>query len=153
MFWFIVLRKEDFEQRISRVLYLLKDQCLVWQVAIIYLSDHPKTLRATFQCFLSILLQVGFSKPTSHLIAGELLPHHFTLTVNGGVFSVALSLRSPSLAINQHPALWSPDFPQNHTILRLPSLLKIFFQANYNTYQTVNKLFLYKRDLFFLPVV
>ena len=30
----------------------------------------------------------------------------------GGLFSVALSLRSPSLAVSQHPALRSPDFPQ-----------------------------------------
>ena len=29
----------------------------------------------------------------------------------GGVFSVALSVRSPSLGVTQHPALWSPDFP------------------------------------------
>jgi len=26
------------------------------------------------------LLQVGFAQPTSLLVAGELLPHHFTLT-------------------------------------------------------------------------
>jgi hypothetical protein len=25
---------------------------------------------------------------------------------------VALSLKSPSLGVTQHPALWSPDFPQ-----------------------------------------
>ena len=29
----------------------------------------------------------------------------------GGVFSVARSLRSPSLAVGQHTALQSPDFP------------------------------------------
>jgi len=29
----------------------------------------------------------------------------------GGVFSVALSVRSPSLGVTQHPALRSPDFP------------------------------------------
>jgi len=29
----------------------------------------------------------------------------------GGVFSVALSVGSPPLAVSQHPALWSPDFP------------------------------------------
>jgi len=72
--------------------------------------------RATLKHPFLILLQVGFAKPISHLIAGELLPHLFTLTLSskkqGGIFSVALSLRSPSLAINQHPALRSPDFPQ-----------------------------------------
>ena len=28
----------------------------------------------------------------------------------GGLFSVALSFKSPRLAVNQHPALWSPTF-------------------------------------------
>src|SRR6266581_4497338 len=45
--------------------------------------------------------------------AGELLPHRFTLTAlaHGGLFSVALSVGSPPLAVSQHPALRSPDFP------------------------------------------
>jgi hypothetical protein len=53
------------------------------------------------------------------LIAGALLPHRFTLTCAlpggiaiGGLFSVALSCRSPRLAVSQHPALWSPDLPR-----------------------------------------
>jgi len=29
----------------------------------------------------------------------------------GGLFSVALSRELPRLAVSQHPALWSPDFP------------------------------------------
>src|SRR5439155_10625944 len=29
----------------------------------------------------------------------------------GGLFAVALSRESPRLAVSQHPALWSPDFP------------------------------------------
>ena len=123
-----LMSEENFEQGISRVLCL--DQKTSIQVTIIYLSDHPKTLRAAYKRFPSILLQVGFSRPTSRLAVGELLPRHFTLTDNvGGIFSVALSLRSPSLATNQHPALRSPDFPQNQKILRLSSLLKIFLQA------------------------
>ncbi len=49
--------------------------------------------------------------------AGALLPHRFTLTCTpkraiGGLFSVALSCRSPRLAVSQHPALWSPDLPR-----------------------------------------
>ena len=51
--------------------------------------------------------------------AGALLPHRFTLTCAlpggiaiGGLFSVALSCRSPRLAVNQHPALWSTDLPR-----------------------------------------
>ena len=33
----------------------------------------------------------------------------------GGLFSVALSCGSPRLAVSQHPALWSPDFPRRRT--------------------------------------
>ena len=55
--------------------------------------------------------------------AGALLPHRFTLTCGGrpghpartpigGLFSVALSCGSPRLAVSQHPALRSPDFPR-----------------------------------------
>ena len=42
---------------------------------------------------------------------GALLPHHFTLTCEGGIFSVALAvgLRRPDVI--WHPALRSPDFP------------------------------------------
>src|SRR5690606_16813769 len=49
--------------------------------------------------------------------AGGLLHHRFTLTRRpeppGGLFSVALSRGSPRVAVNNHPALWSPDFPRN----------------------------------------
>jgi hypothetical protein len=46
-------------------------------------------------------------------VAGELLPHRFTLAAlaSGGLFSVALSVGSPPLGVTQHPALRSPDFP------------------------------------------
>jgi hypothetical protein len=47
--------------------------------------------------------------------AGELLPHRFTLTGAlgaGGLFSVALSRGSPRVAVNNHPALRSPDVPR-----------------------------------------
>ena len=51
--------------------------------------------------------------------AGGLLPHRFTLTRSvhgrpGGLFSVALSRGSPRVAVNNHPALWSPDVPRRH---------------------------------------
>jgi len=67
------------------------------------------------------LLQMGFTKPTSHLAAGELLPHRFTLTISGGLISVALSLGFPPLGVTKHPALWSPDFPQKISFPRLLS--------------------------------
>ena len=48
--------------------------------------------------------------------AGGLLPHRFTLTGGwtpaGGLLSVALSRGSPRVAVNNHPALWSPDVPR-----------------------------------------
>ena len=53
---------------------------------------------------------------------GELLPHLFTLTLirrapaQGGLFSAALSLGSPPVAVSDHPALWSPDFPLQRVV-------------------------------------
>jgi hypothetical protein len=46
--------------------------------------------------------------------AGGLLHHRFTLTplTRGGLFSVALSRESPRVAVSNHPALRSPDFPR-----------------------------------------
>ena len=53
---------------------------------------------------------------------GALLPHRFTLTSSsahlamreaiGGLFSVALSVASPRLAVNQPAARESSDFPR-----------------------------------------
>src|SRR5699024_2110740 len=52
--------------------------------------------------------------------AGALLPHPFTLTRRtpqkrwaGGLLSVALARRSPWVAVSNHCALWSPDFPRH----------------------------------------
>ena len=53
----------------------------------------------------------GLPCPPCHQDGGALLPHLFTLATPGfrpefgGVFSVALSLGSPSLAVSQHTAL------------------------------------------------
>jgi hypothetical protein len=41
--------------------------------------------------------------------------------------SVALSLRLPPLAVSQHSALWSSDFPRTLAGPRLPVLLKPAF--------------------------
>jgi len=55
---------------------------------------------------------MGFAQPTGHPAAGELLPHHFTLTRKiGRCVSVALSVGSPLLGVTQHPARRSSDFP------------------------------------------
>ena len=76
-----------------------------------------------------VLLRMGFTQPTGHPAAGELLPHHFALTRQTGCphgsspklrmiaavgryVSVALSLELPPLDVIQHSALWSSDFPR-----------------------------------------
>ena len=62
------------------------------------------------------LLRVRFTDQYVTVSARGLLPHAFDLTLRPleaerGILSVALSLRSPSLDVIQHPALRSPDFP------------------------------------------
>lgn len=57
--------------------------------------------------------------------AGALLPHRFTLTgrqTTGGLFSVALSRGSPRVAVSNHPALWSPDFPRSRATGHVPEV-------------------------------
>src|SRR3954454_3680427 len=64
---------------------------------------------------LSTLLRVGFTAP--HPSPGarwSLTPpfHPYQQRTAGGLFSVALSRGSPRVAVNDHPALWSPDVPR-----------------------------------------
>ena len=59
---------------------------------------------------------MGFTKPPRRRGAGGLLHHRFSFSLYacaqvGVFFSAALSVGSPRLAVNQHAALWSPDFP------------------------------------------
>src|SRR3972149_3264872 len=44
----------------------------------------------------------------------------------GGLLSVALSLGSPPVAVNDLPALWCPDFPLSLTGQRPPCILYLF---------------------------
>ena len=66
----------------------------------------------------------GFPCPSCHHAGGALLPHLFTLATPafrpefGGVFSVALSLGSPPLAVNQHTAHGVRTFLPGHDIGR-----------------------------------
>src|SRR5690606_33040345 len=76
---------------------------------------------------LTVLLQAGFTRAASHQTAGELLPHHFTLTFSGGILSVALSLKSPSPGVTRRHDPGSPDFPPHMAFAcmqRLPGTLK-----------------------------
>src|SRR3954447_19860998 len=67
----------------------------------------------------------GLPSHTGHPVCGGLLHHRFTLTSiavrrrdAGGLFSVALSRGSPRVAVNDHPALWSPDVPRRRGLPR-----------------------------------
>jgi len=89
-------------------------------------EDRPGVLVSSYLA----LLHVGFAQPTGHPAAGELLPHHFTLTptspTSGRCVSVALSVGLPRLGVTQHDARWSSDFPHPgilHARARSPGLL------------------------------
>lgn len=58
---------------------------------------------------------------------GGLLHHLFTLTFNGGFFSVALSLKFPLAAVSCPLALWSPDFPLLKKFKQQLTLIPKFF--------------------------
>ena len=58
-----------------------------------------------------VLLPVGFTLPymlpyMRCALTAPFHPYH-----KGGIFSVALSLRSPSPGVTRHRVSWSPDFP------------------------------------------
>src|SRR5688572_2481467 len=71
------------------------------------------------------LLRVGFTEPhRSPGVRWSLTPpfHPYQCHVRrrdtGGLFSVALSRGSPRVAVNDHPALWSPDVPRRRGLPR-----------------------------------
>jgi len=79
-------------------------------------SDLPGSIERATLKRSPIRSCTGWGLPCQpcHQGRGELLPRLFTLTpqqARGGMFSVALSLGSPPVAVSDHPALWSPDFP------------------------------------------
>ena len=90
-------------------------------------SDQPGELAGLLLSLYLVLLQMGFTQPAGRPAAGELLPHHFTLTLlkAGRYVSVALSVGLPLLGITQHPAQWSSDFPLAQS-QRSPGLLNPF---------------------------
>ena len=92
------------------------------QAAYPQASDGPSSI-ACAGCHLAAaalltLLRVGFTEPSRSpgMLVGSYptvspLPRP-TVAGRGGLFSVALSRGSPRVAVNNHPALWSPDVPR-----------------------------------------
>jgi len=83
------------------------------------LSEQPEGVRASLFGLApdGVYQAIPVTRDT-----GELLPHLFTLTLNrfaptqGGLISAALSLGLPPVAVSDHPALRSPDFPPQHSM-------------------------------------
>lgn len=125
------------EGAVSRILYLRG--LSTTQAAIIYLGcqlpdtscDQPEgsqtsSLQAHLHCrctIPSIWSCSGWGLP-SQTVSRLLVSSYLTISplpgiafsvchYSGRYVSVALSLRSPSLAVSQHPALWSSDFPRS----------------------------------------
>ena len=75
--------------------------------------------------------------------SGGLLRHRFTLTgpKTGGLFSVALSLRSPWADVIRHRALWSPEVPQPTNRSRPSRGLKLTMIARKRTKGKSKKLY------------
>ena len=76
---------------------------------------NPRTWGRAAPFSYLVLLRMGFTKLSrspgklvSSYLAFSPLP---LLKRRGGIFSVALSLGSPPVAVSDHPALWSSDFP------------------------------------------
>ena len=82
-------------------------------------SEEARYGRAALRwCPYSSLLREGFASPpvtrlsrVSSYLTISTLPLRRRSAQVGGVISVALSLRSPSVAVSHLPTRWSPDFP------------------------------------------
>ena len=85
-----------------------------------FLARYPNASRADPWRSYSRLLRKGLAKPSRCRDAGGLLHRRFSFSLTrmtraaGVFFSAALSVGLPRLAVNQLPALWSPDFPHVH---------------------------------------
>jgi len=72
---------------------------------------------------LGLALNGVYPAASNHFVRGALLPHLFTLTLAGGLFSVALSLRFPWLDVIQRCVSVEPGLSSvlKNTALAHPS--------------------------------
>ena len=75
------------------------------------LQQPTRNYRRTTQLLLGLAPDEVYHAGFCHQIRGGLLHHPFTLTANGGLLSVALSVALLLLAVSQRHVLWCPDFP------------------------------------------
>lgn len=81
-----IYRKKELSKPISRVLFPDEFRAVTIHLALMLpprSSDLPRDRAGRPITLYSVLLWVGFAQPASHLAAGELLPHHFTLARTG----------------------------------------------------------------------
>jgi hypothetical protein len=89
----------------------------------------PKLAAVKAHCSYLILLLMGFTLPL-HIAANAVRSYRtFSPLPEGGIFSVALSLRSLSLAVNQHHFPWSPDFPRLHAVIQSSGVHTIYISS------------------------
>jgi len=78
-------------------------------------SDTTRERRAGYSCCSPIWSCSGWGLPSFPGHPGNwwalTSPFHPYPRNAGGIFSVALSLGLPPVAVSDHPALWSSDFP------------------------------------------
>ena len=146
--------KKELQQVISRVLFPIP--VTRKGAMIIHLgrqlpaasSDLPESTDGqSLTLSYSVLLRMGFTKLSrspgklvssyltfSPLPAGRIPPPQGTSgNRRGGIFSVALSLGLPPVAVSDHPALWSSDFPpaRKRTSDHLPCYNSRFNRIDY----------------------
>ena len=107
---------------------------LSWQCVATTAQCHLQRTAEQAICPTTVLLQTGFTRQICLHTRGELLPHLSILTENRRLFSVALSLRSPSAAVSRCSALWGPDFP------RIKSFQIISATAQFTCLDILNKI-------------
>ena len=128
------LRSKAWSGPVSRILFLLRGEnhssaariaAAVEQPTQTLVTDTGESMASLFG-----LAPQGVCRAVdTHVRRGALLPHRFTLTSDvlrrpiGGLFSVALSVASPRLAVSQPAARRSSDFPRQlpAAILRFAS--------------------------------